>query len=163
MTVDPSPRISRVFTRGRPFKPGNAGRPKGTRNKAAILLEAMFEGEAQAIGRKVIDLAKDGNAHAIKIVLDRAYPSRKGRVVDGVVLPAMTTLADAVAAMGAIATAVSAGVLTTDEARDLSELVEIFRKTHELVDIESRVVALEKSRARRNRSGAPIPSSAPVE
>ena len=36
-------------TRGKPFEPGNPGRPKGARNKATLALEALLDGEAQAI------------------------------------------------------------------------------------------------------------------
>ena len=148
MPKDPvAPRISRVITRGRPFKLGNPGKPKGARSKAATIIEAMFTGEAEEIGRKALDLAKQGKMDAIKLVLDRAYPARRGRPLDGLTLPAITTLTDAVAAMGAITTAVSMGALTIEEARDLSDIIDTFRKTHELADIERRVALLEKESA----------------
>ena len=52
--------------------------------------------------------------------------------------------------MGAITTAVGAGTITTAEARDLSTLVDTFRKMYELAEIERRLVALER-RAREPR------------
>ena len=142
-----SPRISRVFTRGRPFQTGNPGRPRGARNKAAAVLETLFDGEAEEIGRKAVELAKLGRLDAIRLVLDRTYPARKGRPIEGVALPAIATPADAVAAMGVIATAVAAGALTIPEARDLSDLIDAFRKAHELADIERRIAALEQEAA----------------
>ena len=43
------------------FKPGQsgnpAGRPKGSRNRSTLALEAIFEAEAEAITRKAIELA----------------------------------------------------------------------------------------------------------
>jgi hypothetical protein len=147
-----NPRISRVKTRGRPFRKGNPGRPKGARNKAKTMLESMFHGEAAKIGRKAIELAKEGRFDAIKLVLDRAYPSRNCRAIDGVSLPPIKTLDDAVTAMGMIAQAASAGAITIEEARALSEIIESFRKTHELADIERRLAALEKGTAH----GAPV-------
>jgi hypothetical protein len=130
---------------GRPFPPGHSGRPKGARNKATTMLAAMFAGEAESIGRKAIELAKEGRVGAVRLVLDRAYPSRKGHVIEGVKLPAIKTAADAVAAMAAIVAAVSAGALTTEEARDLSAVIEVYRKTHELAVIEQRLVAVERA------------------
>src|SRR5579862_8797596 len=87
----PSARNSRVNTRGRPFgpdhpgrpfQPGNPGRPKGARNKASLMLERMFHGEAEEIGRKAIELAKDGTLGAVKLVIDRAYPVPRSRSVE---------------------------------------------------------------------------------
>src|SRR4051812_21122231 len=92
--VPVGPRKSRVFTRGRPFQKGNPGRPKGARNKTSVMVEQMFAGEAAAIGRKTIELAKDGTLGAMKMVLDRAVPARKGRTVEGLKIPDMTTAAD---------------------------------------------------------------------
>src|SRR4051812_30862766 len=100
------------------------------------MLEQLFEGEASLIGRKAIELAKKGRFPAIKLVLDRACPSRKQRLIEDFSLPALTTVDDAAAAMSSIAAAVAAGTLTVEDARDLSEIVEIFRKTRELGDIE---------------------------
>ena len=44
--------------RGRPFEPGKSGnpkgKPKGSRNQATLLAEALLDGEAEAITRKVI-------------------------------------------------------------------------------------------------------------
>jgi len=46
--------------------------------------------------------------------------------------------------MGAITTAVADGVLTIAEARGLADIVDMFRKAHELADIERRLVAVER-------------------
>lgn len=128
---------------------GNAaGKPPGARNKSAIILEAMFADDAAEIARKVLELAKKGRADAIRLVLDRAVPARKGRTIEGLALPAINTLADTVAAMSAIADALSAGTLTAQEARDLSEVIDTFRRTHELIDIERRVAEVERRLAR---------------
>jgi hypothetical protein len=48
-------------TRGKPFQPGNAGRPKGTRNKTTLALEALLDGEAEALTRKAIEMALTGD------------------------------------------------------------------------------------------------------
>ena len=59
----------RKFQKG---KSGNPyGRPKGMRNKVTILAEALLQTEVEAICRKAIEEAKNGNIQAIKLILDR--------------------------------------------------------------------------------------------
>jgi hypothetical protein len=51
--------------RGRPFEPGTSGnpngRPRGSRNKTTLAIEALFEGESEAITRKLLEMAKEGD------------------------------------------------------------------------------------------------------
>jgi hypothetical protein len=67
------------------FQPGQsgnpAGRPKGSRSKAMQALDAIFDGEAEAITNKVIELAKDGDTQALRMCLDRLVPPRRDRPV----------------------------------------------------------------------------------
>jgi hypothetical protein len=48
-----------TFEKGQSGNP--AGRPPGSRNKATILAEAMFQGEAEGIIRMVLDKAREGD------------------------------------------------------------------------------------------------------
>jgi hypothetical protein len=61
--------------RGRPFEPGQSGnpkgRPKGARNNATILAEALLDGEANAITRKLIETPLRGDTTALRLCLDR--------------------------------------------------------------------------------------------
>jgi hypothetical protein len=43
--------------RGRPFKPGNPGRPRGSKNRTTRMLEEFAEGQAQQLVQKVLELA----------------------------------------------------------------------------------------------------------
>jgi hypothetical protein len=47
-------------TRGRPFQPGNPGRPKGARNRTTLAAEALLDNEGEALTRKAIELAMKG-------------------------------------------------------------------------------------------------------
>jgi hypothetical protein len=66
--------------RGKPFRKGvsgnPAGRPKGIRNRATILLEAITDDDLQAIVMKVIEKAKAGDLIATKLIFDRVVTVR---------------------------------------------------------------------------------------
>ena len=131
-----------------PFKPGQsgnpAGRPKGARHKTTIAIEALLDGEADALTRKAIELAKDGDLQALRLCMDRIAPPRKDSFVV-LELPKMETAGDAVKAIGAIVDAVSIGELTPSEADVLSRIVQQFSKTIETAELEQRIKALEET------------------
>jgi hypothetical protein len=117
------PRKNAPPTRGRPFGPGNPGRPKGARNKATLAAEALLDGEVESITRKAIELAKAGDVTAIRLCLDRIVPVRKDRPV-AFDLPILEHARDAVKALAAIARGVADGDLTPMEAAELSKVVD---------------------------------------
>lgn len=131
-------------TRFKPGQSGNpAGKPKGTRNKASLLIEELLEGEADSIGRKAIEMAKNGDTTAIRLCLERIVPPRKDRHIP-FALPEMKEPTDAAKGMAAIAGAVAAGDLTPSEASELTKLVEGYARVLEAVDFEARLRALEQ-------------------
>ena len=67
------------FQKGQSGNP--AGRPFGSRNKATVLMQNLLEGEAEAIGRKAIEMAKGGDMAAIRVCMDRLAPARRGAAV----------------------------------------------------------------------------------
>ena len=83
-----------------PFQKGQsgnpAGRPPGSRNKAAMALQELLEHDAESIARTVTHLAKDGNIAAIRMCMERLLPPRRHEPVT-CDLPALHTAADAVA------------------------------------------------------------------
>src|SRR5215211_6279721 len=104
-------------TRGKPFQQGNPGRPKGSRNKATLALEALLDGEAEALTRKAIEMALSGDTKAMRLCMDRIMPPRKDRPVM-FTMPKLETAADAVKATAALAEAVALGDITPMEAGD---------------------------------------------
>jgi hypothetical protein len=125
------------------FRPGNPGRPPGSRNKATLAALALLEGEAEAITRKAIELAKEGDPTALRLVLDRLLP--KGRAVR-LDLP-LRTLADLDQATEAIRGALAEGSVTLDEVATLTGLVEARRRLLETTELERRLAALEQVKA----------------
>ena len=122
-----------VGTRGRPFEPGNPGRPKGSRNKATLAAEALLDGEAEALTRKAIELALAGDVTALRLCWDRIVPARKDRPVT-FALPNLEHANDAVMASAAIVEAVANGDLTPSEAAELSKVIDSFARTLEAAD-----------------------------
>jgi hypothetical protein len=143
----PSTRKNAETTRGKPFEPGNSGRPKGARNKATLALEVLLDGEAEALTRKAIDMALEGDTTAMRLVMDRIMPPRKDRPVL-FALPKLETPADAVKATAALVEAVASGDLTPSEADDLSRLVDRFVRAVETTDVLERLESLEAERLR---------------
>jgi hypothetical protein len=135
-------------TRGRPFQPGNAGRPKGSRNKTTLALEALLDGDGEALIRKAVGMALAGDTTALRLCLDRIMPPRKDRHIQ-FALPKLETAADAVKASAALCEAVAHGDLTPSEAGELARLVEGYMKAVDLHDIQQRLDRLEAAQGAR--------------
>jgi hypothetical protein len=145
---DNAPRKNAPKTRGRPFEPGNAGRPKGARNKATLMVERMIEGEAEAVASVAVALAKAGDTTMIKAVLDRIAPARKEPTVT-IDLPPIQSPADAPLVAARLIEAVAAGEIAPGEAQGLAALLEAFRKQTELASFEERLAALEAAHGKQ--------------
>jgi hypothetical protein len=137
----------RQFEKGKSGNP--AGRPEGSRHKASLAAEVLLDGEAEAITRKCIEMALDGDATAMRLALERIMPIRRGRPVK-FDLPPVASINDIVAAVGSILHAVAGGVLTVEEGQAVANILEAKRRSVELVEIERRLAELESEHSRRN-------------
>jgi hypothetical protein len=123
----PGSRIPGVVTRprGKPFVPGNSGRPAGARNKLTVLAEQLMADDAEAIVRKVISMALAGDLGAAKLILDRILPVPKSRPVE-IALRAVgehdgeKTIVES---YGAVVAAVAAGQVSPAEGLELFALI----------------------------------------
>jgi hypothetical protein len=132
-------------TRGRPFAPGNPGRPPGSRNKTTQAIELLLDGEAEQLTRKAVELALGGDTVALKLCLERLAPPRKDRPVR-FELAVTNTLTDVTAAADAVLRAVADGEITPAEAASTMAVIEGYRRLKETADLEARVAALEADR-----------------
>ena len=130
--------------RGRPFQPGNPGRPLGAKNRTTRLVEQLVDGEAEKIARKLIELATGGNVRCLEIALDRLAPKRSGRPID-FQLPEIKNPHDVVTAMAA-ASGVNDGSLTVEEASHLSRVLDGYANAITTFDLVARVEALEAAK-----------------
>lgn len=130
----------RKFTKGTSGNP--AGRTKGTRNRTTIALEALLEGEAEAITRKAVELALAGDTVALRLCMERLIPARKDRPIR-FALPEITGPRDLTKASAALLAAVAAGDITPSEAAELGRLIDAHVKAVEAADFAERLAALE--------------------
>ena len=109
------------------FREGASGNPSGrrpgSRNRASLVLDALADGEAEAVLEAVVRRAKEGDLKAAEFVLARAWPVRKGRPV-ALDLSPVSTASGAAAAFGEVLAALAEGRLTPEEAGAVTALLE---------------------------------------
>ena len=127
------------------FAPGNAlgGKTKGARHKATMAVEELLDGQVEQLTQKAVEAALGGDMTAMRLCLERICPPRKDQPVL-IDLPEMTTSIGASRVMAGILEAVADGDITPDEARGVSSIVEVYRKTLETSELEARLSALEQ-------------------
>ena len=126
------------------FGDGNPGRPKGSRHKTTLALEALIDRQAEELTQAAIDKALEGDTTALRLCLERLVPPRKDTPVQ-FDLPLIFNAKEAAEAAQHVLQAVSDGELTPLEAASVMGLVERYRRILELSEIEGRVVALERA------------------
>lgn len=129
---------------------GNRGRPPGSRNKRTIALEQLFRGEAEEVARVAIDLAKRGDVTAVKLILDRIAPARKGATIELPDFPRVQSIADVPAAHAFLIGAVAGGRITPDESAAIAATIDRYRAAVETIDFDKRLAALEAQYAKPN-------------
>jgi hypothetical protein len=138
------------------WKPGQSGnpkgRPRGSRNRVTLVALAAMEEGADAIARKVVDMAKEGDISAARLVIERLVPVAKERPIF-LALPDTGSAEGVAQAQAAILQAVAAGDLLPGEAATLAGIVEARRKAVETLELEQRITALEGRNERIAKTG----------
>jgi hypothetical protein len=131
---------SHLFQKGRSGNP--AGRQPGCRNRTTMAAELLLEGEGEALTRRAIELALEGDSAALKLCLERILPQRRSRrvVFD---LPPIDRIEDLGKAIGSVLQEAASGQLFLDEAAALIGMMEARRKALETIDLEQRLQVLE--------------------
>ena len=124
------------------FSMGNSGRPRGSRNKATLAIESLLQGQAEALTQTAVTKALEGDSVALRLCMDRIAPAPKDAAVN-FYMPSMNNALDATEAAGSVLKAVSEGELTPLEATRLMGLIDSYRRTLELTEIEERLRVLE--------------------
>src|SRR6266542_3375293 len=109
------------------FQPGQsgnpAGRPRGSRNKATVILQALLDGDVAEIGDRLVRRAKLGDLAAIRMCVDRILPRRREAPIC-FELPPIASAADLANAYEAIRAGLASGDLAPREALELGRFAE---------------------------------------
>jgi Family of unknown function (DUF5681) len=148
--LEPSAEQSAQKQRGRPFEPGQSGnpngRPKGARNRVTRAVEALIDGQGEALGAKAVEKALQGDSTMLRALLSALVPSRRERTVE-LELPKIESAADALKASSAVITACAAGELSPREASEIMGLISTHVCAIDVAELEARVAALEKKQS----------------
>ena len=128
------------FIKGKSGNPN--GRPKGSLNKATLAIKNLFEGESQEIGRKAIEMAKNGDMQAIKLVIERVFAPKKENSLN-LEISQINNSSSLVNAGNDILQEIANGNITIGQGKELFLILESMRKNIEIEDIEKRLTALE--------------------
>jgi hypothetical protein len=129
------------------FAPGNRegkGRPVGSRHKASLIAEQLFDDKCELLVAKCVEMALAGDPTAMRIAISRLVPERKSRPVSLPMMPKIEHASDLIKATGAIMDASAAGEITVDEAAALSQLVANVAKSVETFELSDRLAKLEE-------------------
>ena len=125
--------------RGRPFEKGRSGNPagrqSGSRNKATLAAAALLAGESEALTRKAVDMALDGDPIAMRLCMERVLPPCRERTVKFSLPPiegahtgetSGPSTGDIARAMDAVTSALAEGEITPGEAEKIAGVVDTF-------------------------------------
>ena len=120
------------------------GRPKGVKNKKKLAIESLIEGQAEAFTQTAISKALEGDGLALRLCMERIAPAPKDKSIS-FPLPEMHDAMDTSKAASSVLTAVTEGELTPIEGTGVMGLIDSYRRTLELTEIEERLRALENA------------------
>ncbi len=129
------------------FLPGQSGnptgKPKGTLHKATQAALVLLEGETEALTRKAVELALNGDTTALKLCLDRIAPPLKSTSTPiKLDMPTPDNLTDTARAF---VTAAARGDIPPDIAAQLVSAVASVARVEEMEQVKDRLAALERA------------------
>jgi predicted metal-dependent hydrolase len=134
-----------TIRRGRPFERGQsgnpAGRPKGSRNRATLAAQALFDGGAEAIAQKAQEMALGGDRNMIALFVKQILRQERPISFE---LGELRTADDATRQSRVLLEQVAAGEISLAEAERAMALIEKFLATLDAADFEQRLGILER-------------------
>lgn len=123
------------------FGVGNAGRPRGAKNKTAAIALALLAGEEpELVGN--IELAKAGDVQMLKFLLDRLLPKDRLIQID---IPPLDFADDAIDGMAAVSGAIAEGQITPSEGAALASMIGGYSRSLEVAELSKRIETIEAS------------------
>ena len=124
------------------FSAGNSGRPKGSHNTPTLAIASLIQGQAEALTQTVVRKALAGDSVALRLCMERIAPAPKDQPIS-FSLQSMQSASDASLAAADVLRAISDEKITPIEATRVMGLIDSYRRTLELTDIETLISALE--------------------
>jgi hypothetical protein len=135
-----------------PFQPGRsgnpAGRPKGARDKATQMVDALLFKNVKGIAEVLIREANAGQHWAVKAALTGMLPTRSRRVEEPVNLPPLTTVQEAAERIAQTLSRMEAGAIELDDAARLIGGALAYADARKTMELEIEVEALRATVAR---------------
>ena len=130
------------FIRGQSGNP--AGRLPGTRNRATMIVEQLFDGAGPELARDALAMARGGDSPLMRQILRSVIGPRRHRA-SSFALPPLRDAGDVAPAIAAIAAAAADGAISTAEASEMSQVIERYMRALEAGEIEARLQRLESA------------------
>lgn len=119
------------------------GKPKGTRHKATQAVMTLLEGETEALTRKAVEMALEGDIAALKLCLDRLAPPLKSITPNiSLDIPPPKSLSDTARAF---ITATANGQIAPDIAAQMVSAIASVARVEEMEQVKQRLEALERA------------------
>ena len=119
-----------------------AGKPRGTRHKATQAALNLLEGESEAITRKAVELALEGDVTALRLCIERIVPALKA------VSPKIEVASSSNALTGQaqdFITAAAKGDISADTATQMITALANVARIEEFENIKHRLETLERA------------------
>lgn len=107
-----------------------------------MLAERMFDKDAEAIIKTVVEKAKAGEPWAAKLVIERIIPPARDRTTP-FALPSIAGPADLPIAVQAVLDAAAKGELSLEDGEKIVGLLAGLRAAYESADLAARMVEME--------------------
>ncbi len=123
------------------FATGNPGKPRGARHKATQAALVLLEGEGEALARKAVEMALNGDVVALRLCLERLVPVRK----DGTIrfdLPPLVKSEDAPAAARAVVEALADGQISPADAESAVKIIDGWKQSQGWLEEQSQTEKL---------------------
>lgn len=138
---------SRSSSNNAKFKHGNKcgkGRHQGSRNRVSEAAINLLKNEEQALSRRAIDSALNGNTQMLQFCLSRILPPPpKDTAVKLKGMPVCNDIQSAEALSSFVLEKLSTGELTPNQAHLISGIIEKHLRCLTLTDVEARLEELE--------------------
>ena len=130
------------FPKGQSGNP--AGRVSGTRNRATMIMEQLFDGASSDVSKEALAQAMNGDGATLRLIVRSVIGPRRNRA-SSFAVPLLQGAADVAPAIAAIAAAAAEGAISTAEASEMSQVVERYPRALAADEIEARLRRLESA------------------